>query len=85
MLLNHVAAVLVFSGPLFWIGLWMAIDPAAFTWVPGLILRMRRHLVANAAGRASEPVFEHGAVSRRLRRTVRIAGVVLLVFGVAIR
>ena len=34
MVLDHIAAILVFSGPLFYIGLWMALDPAGIAWVP---------------------------------------------------
>ena len=30
MVLNHIAAVLFFAGQLFYCGLWMAVDPAAF-------------------------------------------------------
>jgi hypothetical protein len=59
MLLNHLAAILFFAGPLFYIGLWMAIDPAA------LIPR-----------RIAQP--------RRLRTAVRLAGILLLLFAIAL-
>ena len=42
MVLNHAAAILIFSGPLFYIGLWMALDPE----LPAGLFRM----VAPAAG-----------------------------------
>jgi hypothetical protein len=29
-LLNHLAAILFFAGPLFYCGMWMAIDPTGF-------------------------------------------------------
>ena len=31
MVLQHLAAILLFSGPIFYLGLWMAIDPAGIT------------------------------------------------------
>jgi hypothetical protein len=34
MALNHLAAVLLFSGPFFWVGLWMSIDPGVFHGFP---------------------------------------------------
>jgi hypothetical protein len=40
MVLEHIAAILLFSGPLFYIGLWMALDPAGIAWVPELIVRV---------------------------------------------
>jgi hypothetical protein len=86
MILEHIAVFVLFSGPLFWVGLWMSIDPAPFAWVPELAVRVRRDLERNFAGPASEPTFkvEHTAASRRLRRAVRIAGVALVVFAVAV-
>lgn len=33
MVLNHLAAMVFFGGPLFYVGLWIAIDPAACTGI----------------------------------------------------
>ncbi len=54
MVWNHLAAVLLLSGPLFYVGVWLAIDP-------GVIAR-----------------------SRRQRTVIRLAGVLLLLFAIAL-
>lgn len=60
MVLNHIAAIVFFAGPLFYLGLWMAVDPA------GLPRLFRRALPPNA------------------KTAVRCAGVLLLLFAVAL-
>ena len=69
MVLDHIAAVLVFSGPLFYIGLWMALDPAGIAWVPELIVRVFRNAVKGSGGPASEDIVEseQTAISHRLQ------------------
>ena len=86
MVLDHIAAVLVFSGPLFYIGLWMALDPAGVAWVPELIVRVFRNAVKGSGGPASEDIVEpeQTAISHRLRRALRFAGVALLVFAIVV-
>jgi hypothetical protein len=86
MILEHIAAILVFSGPLFYIGLWMALDPAGIAWVPELIVRVFRNAVKGSGGPASEGILEpeQTAISHRLRRALRFAGVALLLIAVAV-
>jgi hypothetical protein len=83
MVLNHIAAVLLFSGPVLWIGLWMVVDPAGIVELVGWPVQLFRDVVS---GTASEGSFEvkHVTISRRLRRAVRFAGVALLLFAIAI-
>jgi hypothetical protein len=81
--LDHIAAILVFSGPLFYIGLWMALDPAGIAWVPELIVRVFRNAVTGSGGSdIVEP--EQAAISHRLRRALRFAGVALLLLAIAV-
>ena len=84
MVLDHIAAILVFSGPLFYIGLWMALDPAGIAWLPELIVRVFRNAVKSSGGPASEDIGqpEQAAISPRLRRALRFAGVALLLFAI---
>ena len=86
MVLDHIAAVLVFSGPLFYIGLWMALDPAGVAWVPELIVRVFRNAVNGSGGPASEEIVEpeQTAISHRLRRALRFVGVALLLLAIAV-
>lgn len=86
MVLNHVAAILLFSGPLFYVGLWMAIDPAGFARLPNLIVRVPRKLVQTLGGLPSEETVEpeRPAISQRLQTGVRFAGVVLVLLAIAI-
>jgi hypothetical protein len=75
MLLEHAAAILLFSGPLFYVGLWMAIDPAGFAWLPESALRVFRNPLSDEA-------IEQAAVSRRVRTALRVVGVTLLLFAI---
>ena len=86
MVLDHIAAILTFSGPLFYIGLWMALDPAGIAWVPELIVRVFRNAVKGSGGPASEDIVEPEltAISHRLRRALRFAGVALLLLAIAV-
>ncbi len=86
MLLNHIAAVLVFSGPLSWIGLWIAIDPAGITALADLILQGIRRMVgrldAVPGKEGAEP--DHVKTASRLRMRLRLAGVALVLFAIVI-
>lgn len=83
MLLNHIAAILLFSGPLFYIGLLMAVDPAGIPTLSQWLLRVLRHFVQRLRGFPSEVVEpEYTDVSRRVRRAFRFAGVALLVIAI---
>lgn len=84
MVLNHLAAVLFFSGPIFYIGLWMTIDPAGVARIPELVFRASRSLVRRLAGLRSEGIVEHTAISRRLRTALRFAGVTILLLAIVI-
>jgi hypothetical protein len=68
--LNHLAAILFFGGPLFYIGLWMALDPALFAGLVGGLTRVFRP--------------DRTDISRRLQTGVRWAGVLLLLSAIAI-
>ena len=86
MVLNHMVAVLVFSGPLFWIGLWMAVDPAGVASVADLLVRVPQRVVQKLSGScAGEAVqSEDPGIPRRHRRALRLAGVVLVLFAIVI-
>jgi len=84
MVLKHVAAILLFSGPLLYVGLWMAIDPAGFAWLPELAVRVSGNLVQSLGGVPSEEIVEQAAISRRLRSGLRFAGVALLLFAIVV-
>jgi hypothetical protein len=73
MVLNHLAAIFFFSGPLFYIGLVIAAFPSTIAWVPEFIV----HRSGNAINLAEEN-FRY----RRIRRTLRLAGFGLVVVGV---
>lgn len=86
MILDHLAAILLFSGPIFYIGLWMVVDPAGIAWFPELVVRVSRNLVQGLGGLTAEEVVEpeHDAISRRLRTALRIAGVALVLFAIVV-
>ncbi len=83
MILEHIAAILLFSGPLFYLGLWMAIDPVGFASLPQFLLRCSRMLVQTFGGPTSEPIVKHAVISRRAQKVLRSAGVVLVLFAIA--
>jgi hypothetical protein len=84
MVRNHLAAILLFSGPLFYVGLWMVIDPAGVAWLPELLVRVSRNVVRTLSGVPSEEIVEPAAVSCRLRIGLRLAGVGLLLFAIVV-
>ena len=84
MLLEHAAAILLFSGPLFYVGLWMAIDPAGFAWLPESALRVLRKLVRRFDRPLSDQAIEQADLSRRVRTALRFVGVALLLFAIVV-
>ena len=84
MVLNHLAAIFFFSGPLFFIGLLMAVDPEGIPTLSQWLLRVFRHFVQRLGGLPSEEIVEpeYSDISRRVRRVLRFAGVALLVFAI---
>jgi hypothetical protein len=73
MVLEHVAAILLFSGPLFYIGLWMLLDPADVVSIPELVLPALVSLVQRVGGPEPHKILqiEHADI-RRLHRIVRL-------------
>jgi len=84
MVLEHVVAILLFSGPLLYIGLWMAIDPAGFVSLPEFVLRVSRKLVWGLGGLPSEETIEQVAISRSVKTALRLVGVALLVIAIVV-
>ena len=85
MVLEHIAAILLFSGPLFYIGLWMAIDPAGIAHLPEVFLRGLGKLVQRLGGPDSYQILQTEYTdSRRLRRIVRFTGVALLLLAIVV-
>ena len=84
MALNHVAAILFFSGPLLYIGLWLVLDPAGIVWLTEFVVRVFRNLVRSQGGRPAEETDERDAISRRLRMALRFTGVALLLFAIVV-
>jgi hypothetical protein len=83
-LLNHIAAILVFSGPLFYIGLLMAVDPAGIPTLALWVRRVCRHFVQRLRGFPSEIAEPEYDISRKVRRVLRFTGVALLVFAIVV-
>ena len=79
MVLNHIAAVVLFSGPLFWIGLWVAIDPAGVAALAESVVRGGRRMAGKSK---TEP--DHAENSRRLRMRLRAAGVALVLLAIIV-
>ena len=82
MVLEHIVAILIFGGPLLYIGLWMAIDPAGVASLPEFLLRTCGRLVQKTPGPASEKIVEHVGISRNFRRALRFVGISLIVFAI---
>jgi hypothetical protein len=84
MILEHLAAILLFSGPLFYIGLWMAIDPAGIARLPALLLRVFRNPIQTSGGLISEEIgeSENAPLSRRVRTALRLIGVAVLLIAI---
>jgi hypothetical protein len=73
MVLNHIAAIFFFSGPLFYIGLVIATFPSTIAWLPELIVpRSGDHIV--------EP--KENARYRRILRALRLAGFGFVMGGI---
>ena len=70
MVQNHLAVILFFEGPLFYIGLWMALDLAVFAGVLGFLVRVFHP--------------ERTNISHGLRPRGRCAGVLLVLFAIAV-
>jgi len=68
--LHHLAAVLFFAGPLFYFGVWLALDPVVIAEPIGLLVRAFRPAAID--------------VPQRLRTGVRFAGVLLVLIAIAI-
>lgn len=62
MILEHVAAMLFFSGPLFYVGLWMAVGPVGIATLPELCVGILRSAMQRVAGMPGPSV-----VPRKLR------------------
>ncbi len=71
MVLNHIAAILLFSGPLFYLGLFLAVLPADAA------------RLAAAIARPFTPGFEPVGVPGRARTALRLAGIALLLLAIA--
>ena len=84
MVLDHLAAILLFSGPLFYIGLWMVVDPTGIARLPELLVRVLTNLIQTSGGLRSEEIreSENSAISRPVRTALRFAGVALLLIAV---
>jgi hypothetical protein len=82
--LDHLAAIFFFSGPLFYIGLWMALDPASCAGVLELAVRVPRSIVQGLAGVPARQVVkpEEAIVSNRLRPALRLTGLALVLWPV---
>jgi hypothetical protein len=85
MILEHVAAILLFSGPFFYIGMWMALDPAGIANLPRLLVRVFRSAVQSFSG-IHGPVVEPAPVEipRRVKITLRLTGLALLLFALVV-
>jgi hypothetical protein len=85
MILEHVAAILFFSGPLFYIGVWLALDPAGVASVPQSAVGAFRGVVRTLAGVPGPAVQTHKTeIPRNVRRALRFAGLALLLFALAL-
>jgi hypothetical protein len=85
MVLEHLAAIFFLSGPLFYIGLFLAVDPAGIPTVYQWLLRVFRHFLHRLVGLPSEMVQPVDTdVSRRVRRVFRFAGVALLFIAIVV-
>jgi hypothetical protein len=83
MVLNHIAAIVFFSGPFFYIGLVMVVDPAGIAALPELFAHALRTFRRALGGQPAQQMveLEQAGTSHRLRRTVRLAGLALVVCG----
>jgi hypothetical protein len=68
-----------FAGPLFYIGLWMTVDPTGFARLASLLIRVFNDSVRRL-GVPEIRQAERAGISRKLRTGVRCAGLVLVLF-----
>ena len=82
MVLHHIAAIFFFSGPLFYVGLLMAVDPTGTLTLAEWLVRVFRDVWQRLGGLPSHEIVEldRGQISRR----IRLAGVALIVFAIVI-
>src|ERR1039457_1079657 len=81
--LPELFAIFFFSGPLFYIGLVMVVDPAGIAALPELFAHALRNFRRALGGQPAQTIveLEQAGTSHRLRRTVRLAGLALVVCG----
>jgi hypothetical protein len=84
--LNHLAAMLFFAGPLFYVGIWMAVDPGGLVGLLDCIVRRFDGRAATSGGPVSQDIVERerAHISNRIRTGVRVAGVVLTLVAIAV-
>ena len=84
MVLEHIAAILLFSGPFFWIGLWMAIGPDSIAMIPAWFVRVFQNVVGKLGGLTTQDTVEpkYDGISSRTRMALRLAGVVLVLLAI---
>lgn len=82
MVLHHIAAIFFFSGPLFYVGLLMVIDPTGILTLSEWLVRVFRDVLQRLGGSSSHEIvaLDHTQISRR----IRLAGVALIVFAIVI-
>ena len=80
MLLNHLAAIFFFSGPLLYAGLLIALYPTEIATVPQCVFDAARRFVLNDG---TVPAEQKG-ISLPIRRALRIAGVALVLIAIGI-
>lgn len=81
MVLNHIAAILVFSGPLFYVGLWMAIDPVGIASVP---LWLVDRVTTFVPGFGRVIAAGHIEIPHTIRKALRVAGMALVLIAMAV-
>ena len=80
MVLNHIAALFFFSGPLFYLGLLLAIYPTGVATIPQWLFREVRRSVRTDLTAAPD----YCALPRRFEKCMRAVGVVLLLIAIVI-
>lgn len=84
MVLNHLAAILFFSGPLFYIGLLLMIDPSGIASLPALLAAAIQEFHRALKGLPSQGqagTRGRDGASRKTRRALRWTGAALTVCG----
>jgi len=80
MVLNHIAAILFFSGPLFYFDVLLVVDPARVAAIPQRLLRVLTKFLRSEDIVASE----HTQLPRPVWRALRAAGVALVPLAIVI-